>query len=68
MPRKCMLGMLGLCCLLLLAASSSKALQVGDPAPPFALPATTADRIALADFLGKQPVVVFFFIGAFTSL
>ena len=41
------------------------ALQVGDKAPDFRLPATTADAIQLADFVGKQPVVVFFYIYAF---
>ena len=51
---------------LLLAAGQSLALQVGDKAPDFSLPATTAESIKLADFLGKKPVVLFFYIGAFT--
>jgi peroxiredoxin Q/BCP len=42
------------------------ALQVGDKAPDFTLPGTTADEIKLADYVGKKPVVVFFYIGAFT--
>lgn len=50
-----------------LCAGSSTALQVGDKAPSFALPATTAEKIELADYLGKKPVVLFFFIGAFTK-
>ena len=50
---------------LLLAAGQSLALQVGDKAPDFALPATTAESIKLADFLGKKPVVLFFYIAAF---
>lgn len=53
--------------LLLLAAAQSNALQVGDKAPDFALPATTAESIKLADYLGKKPVVLFFYIGAFTN-
>jgi len=43
------------------------ALGVGDKAPPFALPATTAKEIKLADFAGKRAVVLFFYIGAFTG-
>ena len=53
--------------LLLFAAGQSMALQVGDKAPDFALPATTAESIKLADFIGKKPVVLFFYIGAFTN-
>jgi peroxiredoxin Q/BCP len=50
---------------LLLAAGQGLALQVGDKAPDFALPATTAESVKLADFLGKKPVVLFFYIAAF---
>jgi peroxiredoxin Q/BCP len=52
---------------LLLSFNPVMALQVGDKAPDFALPATTAEKISLADYVGKKPVVVFFYIGAFTS-
>ena len=52
--------------LLLVQAGAVTALQVGDKAPPFSLPATTAEKIELADYLGKKPVVLFFYIGAFT--
>ena len=52
--------------LLGLGASHVLALQVGDKAPDFSLPATTAEAITLADFVGKKSVVVFFYIGAFT--
>ena len=52
--------------LLLLTAAQGMALQVGDKAPPFSLAATTAEKIELANYLGKQPVVLFFYIGAFT--
>jgi AhpC/TSA family len=51
--------------LLLLAAGPATALQVGDQAPKFDLPATTADKISLVDYLGKKHVVVFFYIAAF---
>ena len=40
---------------------------VGDKAPAFALPATTAKEIRLADFAGKKTLVLFFYIGAFTG-
>jgi thioredoxin-dependent peroxiredoxin len=49
-----------------LGASHALALQVGDKAPDFTLPGTTAEEIKLADYIGKKPVVVFFYIGAFT--
>ena len=52
--------------LLLVQAGAVTALQVGDKAPSFSLPATTAEKIELADYLGKKPVVLFFYIGAFT--
>jgi peroxiredoxin Q/BCP len=54
--------------MLLLAVNQSSALQVGDKAPDFALPGTTAESIKLADYLGKKPVVLFFYIAAFTNL
>lgn len=51
---------------LLLSAGRLMALQVGDKAPDFSLPANTAEKVSLADYLGKKNVVVFFYIGAFT--
>ena len=45
----------------------SLALQVGEQAPMFELPSTTGKKIKLSDYLGKQPVVLFFYIGAFTK-
>ena len=53
--------------LLGLGASHVLALQVGDKAPDFTLPATTGGEIKLADYVGKKPVVVFFYISAFSS-
>ena len=52
---------------LLLGANPVLALQVGDKAPDFSLPATTAEKVSLADYLGKKPVIVFFYIAAFTN-
>ena len=50
-----------------LFAGGAMALDVGDKAPAFALASTTGKEIKLADFAGKQPVVLFFYIGAFTG-
>ncbi len=35
--------------------------QVGEPAPEFSLPASTGGTISLADFRGKQAVVLYFY-------
>ena len=51
--------------LLLLSSTPAMALQAGDKAPDFSLPATSAERVGLADFVGKKPVVVFFYLYAF---
>jgi peroxiredoxin len=53
------------CCLWLVGAERVAALEAGDTAPDFSLPATTAAKIGLADYQGKQTVVVFFYIAAF---
>jgi hypothetical protein len=53
--------------MLALCSGTVTALEVGDKAPDFSLPATTAERSSLADYLGKQHVVVFFYIYAFTN-
>ncbi len=53
----------------LLAFSSvwpATALEVGAKAPAFTLPATTTEKLSLADYQGKKNVVLFGFIGAFT--
>ena len=44
------------------------ALQVGDQAPDFSLPATTAETVSLAEYLGKKPVVLFFYLWAFNPV
>jgi peroxiredoxin len=53
---------------LLLSTSLALAMPVGKKAPDFSLPATTADKVQLADYLGKKNLVLFFYIGAFTNL
>lgn len=47
-------------------AAPVAALQVGEKAPDFTLPATTAEKFSLSQFQGKSNVVLFGFIGAFT--
>ncbi|MBD2161140.1 MAG: peroxiredoxin [Limnothrix sp.] len=37
------------------------AIQVGDRAPDFSLPAQTGETITLSQFAGKQPVVLYFY-------
>ena len=49
------------------SGGAALAVQVGDKAPGFALAATTAKQIKLADYAGKKHVVLFFYIGAFTT-
>jgi AhpC/TSA family len=67
-PRMCVRsGVLLLGVLLCLSAAHVMALQAGDKAPDFSLAATTAEKISLADFVGKKPVVVFFYLYAFTN-
>ena len=43
-------------------------LKVGDTAPPFTTTAADGKRIALADFAGKQNVVLFFYPQAETAI
>ena len=44
------------------------ALEVGEKAPDFALNAPGGKQVKLADLLGKGPVVLYTFIGAFNGL
>lgn len=43
------------------------AVEVGDKAPDFSLQASNGQTYSLADFVGKQPVVLAFFPAAFTG-
>lgn len=47
--------------------SLASALEVGDKAPDFSLQASNGQTYSLADFVGKQPVVLAFFPAAFTG-
>jgi peroxiredoxin len=42
-------------------------LKVGDEAPNFTLTSTAGAKVTLADFKGKNPVVLAFFPAAFTG-
>jgi hypothetical protein len=53
--------------LLLLISTQAMAVKVGDKAPDFSLPATTAEKISLSDYLGKKPLVIFSYLYAFSG-
>ncbi len=51
----------------LILTGPASALEVGQKAPDFALPAPGGKQVKLADLLGKGPVVIYTFIQAFTA-
>ena len=51
----------------LFTSAAAQALEVGDPAPDFTLPASDGKTYSLADFRGKQAVVVAWFPKAYTK-
>ncbi len=61
------IGRLFLTSLLLLPLTALAELQVGEPAPDFTLPASDGKTYSLADFRGKQAVVIAWFPKAYTS-
>jgi hypothetical protein len=50
-----------------MAKKQSKALAIGDAAPPFTLPGSDGASHSLADDLGQRPVVLAWFPKAFTA-
>ena len=53
--------------LLLWAAAANGELSVGDPAPAFTLEGSDGQTYSLADFTGREAVVVAWFPKAFTG-
>ncbi len=51
----------------LAVAGPARALEVGQKAPDFTLPAPGGKQVKLSDLLGKGPIVIFTFIQAFTG-
>jgi len=61
------IGMCTLAILLVVGSTTpAAALEVGDKAPDFTLPATTQEKLSLGELVGKKTVLLFGFIGAFT--
>jgi len=49
------------------AGGGARALEAGDPAPAFSLPGSDGKTHTLADFMGKEAVVLAWFPKAFTG-
>ena len=68
MPRRGIALAVSLTVLAVLAlAGPALALDVGDKAPDFTLNAPGGKQVKLADLLGKGPIVLYTFIGAFNG-
>lgn len=46
----------------------SEVLTLNEPAPEFSLPADNGETVSLAQFRGKNPILVFFYPGDFTPV
>ncbi len=60
-----LLGILLLCNLAAADVPWASALEVGKPAPDFALPSTTGENISLRQFRGRKLVLIEFYGAAF---
>ncbi len=49
------------------SANQTSKLKVGDVAPDFSLPDQNMKQVKLSEFRGKQPVVLAFYVLAFTG-
>jgi hypothetical protein len=65
--RKTILAAAAAVVLTLGLAGAAPALEVGQKAPDFALPAPGGKTVKLSDLLGKGPVVIYTFIQAYTK-
>ena len=65
--RQVVLGVLVSMMASLILAGAASALEVGQKAPDFTLPAPGNKPVKLADLLGKGPVVLYTFIQAFAG-
>lgn len=63
--RRVIWGMMAAAAVGLILANPAAALEVGQKAPDFTLPAQDGKQVKLGDLLGKGPVVIFTFIQAF---
>lgn len=66
-PRTVVCGMLVAAIVCLLVAGDATALEVGQKAPDFRLAAPGNKTVALADLLGKGPVVLYTFVDALSA-
>jgi peroxiredoxin Q/BCP len=66
LQRWMVIGLLGGAALFA-GAAQALPLKAGDKAPAFSVMSTTGKSVALADYLGKKHVVLFFYVAAFTD-
>jgi cytochrome oxidase Cu insertion factor (SCO1/SenC/PrrC family) len=59
--------LLGVLAMALGLAGSAQALEVGQQAPDFTLPAADGRQVKLSDLTAKGPVAIYAFIQAFTG-